>query len=82
VIQRCNHVSIPVKDLDGVVAWFRDKMGCTNIWQSYEYKGELIETAVGIPGAPAGAKGADTGFRAGVHQVPVPAGPDAHGQHE
>ena len=51
MIQRCNHVSITVKDLDGVIAWFRDKMGCTNIWQPYEYKGELIETAVGIPGA-------------------------------
>jgi catechol 2,3-dioxygenase-like lactoylglutathione lyase family enzyme len=51
VIQRCNHVSITVKDLDGVIAWFRDKMGCTNIWQPYEYKGELIEKVVGIPGA-------------------------------
>ncbi len=42
VIQRCNHVSITVKDLAGVIAWFRDKMGCTHIWPPYEYQGELI----------------------------------------
>jgi catechol 2,3-dioxygenase-like lactoylglutathione lyase family enzyme len=51
VIERINHVSITVKDLDQVVAWFRDKLGCTNIWEPYEYKGDLIETATGIPGA-------------------------------
>jgi catechol 2,3-dioxygenase-like lactoylglutathione lyase family enzyme len=38
VIQRINHVSITVKNLDEVVSWFRDKMGCTNIWKPYEYK--------------------------------------------
>ena len=51
VIQRINHVSITVKDLDSVVSWFRDRMGCTNIWKPYEYKGEFIEKVTGIPGA-------------------------------
>jgi len=51
VIQRINHVSITVKNLDEVVNWFRDKMGCTDIWKPYEYKGSLIEKVTGIPGA-------------------------------
>jgi len=50
MIQRINHVSITVKDLDKVIQWFRDVMGCTNIWEPYEYKGDLIETCLGIPG--------------------------------
>ena len=51
MIQRINHVSITVKNLDEVVRWFRDVMGCTNIWEPYEYKGDLIEKATGLPGA-------------------------------
>ncbi|UCH50441.1 MAG: VOC family protein [Chloroflexota bacterium] len=51
MIQRINHVSITVKNLDNVVRWFRDVMGCTNIWQPYEYKGDFIETVLGIAGA-------------------------------
>ncbi len=51
MIRRCNHVSITVRDLDRVIAWFRDKMGCTHVWEPYEYRGELVEKLVGIPGA-------------------------------
>jgi catechol 2,3-dioxygenase-like lactoylglutathione lyase family enzyme len=51
MIQKINHVSITVKNLDQVVDWFRDKLGCTNIWEPYEYKGELIEKCTGLPGA-------------------------------
>lgn len=51
MIQKINHVSITVKDLAQVVAWFRDKLGCTNIWEPYEYKGDLIEKCTGLPGA-------------------------------
>ena len=51
MIQRINHVSITVKNLDQVIDWFRDVMGCTNIWEPYEYKGGLIETVTDIPGA-------------------------------
>jgi len=51
MIQRINHVSITVKNLDQVIDWFRNVMGCTNIWEPYEYKRGLIETVTGIPGA-------------------------------
>jgi len=51
MIERINHMSITVKDLDNVIRWFRDVLGCTNIWDPYEYKGEFIETVTGIPGA-------------------------------
>jgi catechol 2,3-dioxygenase-like lactoylglutathione lyase family enzyme len=51
VIQRCNHVSITVRDLDGVIAWFRDTLGCADVWEPYEYNRGLIETVTGIPGA-------------------------------
>lgn len=51
MIQKISHVSITVKDLDNVIEWFRDKFGCTNIWQPYEYKGEMIEQVTGLPGA-------------------------------
>jgi len=51
MIQKCNHVSITVKDLDKVVHWFRDVLDCTNIWQPYEYQGDFIETATGLPRA-------------------------------
>ncbi len=51
MIQKINHVSITVKNLDQVVNWFRDVLGCTNIWEPYEYKGDLIETCTGLPGA-------------------------------
>jgi len=51
MIQKINHVSITVKNLDEVVRWFRDKMGCTNIWEPYEYKGSFIEQCTGLSGA-------------------------------
>ena len=51
MIQRVNHVSITVKNLDQVVDWFRDKLGCTNIWEPYEHKGEMVEKLTGLPGA-------------------------------
>jgi len=67
VIEKINHVSITVKDLDQVIDWFRNKFGCTNIWEPYEYKGGkfgctniwepyeykggFIEKCVGLPGA-------------------------------
>ena len=51
MIERINHMSITVKNLDAVIKWFRDVLGCTNIWEPYEYKGELIETVTGISGA-------------------------------
>ncbi len=51
MIQRINHVSITVKDLDAVIDWFRDKFGCTDIGEPYGYEGDLIETFTGLPGA-------------------------------
>jgi len=51
VIQKINHVSITVKNLEQVVDWFRDKLGCTNIWEPYEHKGDMIEKLTGLPGA-------------------------------
>lgn len=51
MLQKVSHVSITVKDLDHVIAWFRDKLGCTNIWQPYEYNRGMIEQVTGIPGA-------------------------------
>ena len=51
MIEKINHVSITVKNLDQVIDWFRNKFGCTNIWEPYEYKGGFIEKCVGLPGA-------------------------------
>jgi catechol 2,3-dioxygenase-like lactoylglutathione lyase family enzyme len=51
MLQRINHVSITVKDLDHVIDWFRDKFGCTDIGEPYAYEGELIEKFTGLPGA-------------------------------
>jgi glyoxylase I family protein len=49
--QRINHVSITVKDVEKVTAWFRDVLGMTHIWEPYEYQGELPEIFTGLPGA-------------------------------
>jgi catechol 2,3-dioxygenase-like lactoylglutathione lyase family enzyme len=51
MIQRINHVSITVKNLDQVVDWFRDRFGCTDIGELYGYEGELPATFTGLPGA-------------------------------
>ncbi|HEX77038.1 MAG TPA: hypothetical protein G4O03_01305 [Dehalococcoidia bacterium] len=46
-----NHFSITVKDLDKVVAFFRDRLGLTHIWPTYEYKGQMIDNVTGLSGA-------------------------------
>jgi catechol 2,3-dioxygenase-like lactoylglutathione lyase family enzyme len=51
MIQRVNHFSITVKDLDKVVGFFRDILGYTNIWPAYEYQGEKIDAITGLSGA-------------------------------
>ena len=51
MIQKLNHVSITVKDLDQVVAWFRDVLGITKVWPTYEYKGPFIDSITGLSGA-------------------------------
>lgn len=51
MIQKVNHVSITVKDLDQVVAWFRDVFGLTHLWAPYEYKGQMIDNVTGLSGA-------------------------------
>ena len=51
MIQKVNHVSITVKDLDQMVAFFRDVFGLTSIWPTYEYKGQKIDKITGMPGA-------------------------------
>ena len=51
MIQKVNHVSITVKDLDQVVAWFRDVFGLTKVLPTYEHKSQYIESVTGLPGA-------------------------------
>jgi catechol 2,3-dioxygenase-like lactoylglutathione lyase family enzyme len=51
LIRKVNHVSITVKDLDQVVAWFRDVFGLTNVRPTYEHKGPFIGSVTGLPGA-------------------------------
>jgi catechol 2,3-dioxygenase-like lactoylglutathione lyase family enzyme len=43
MIQKINHVSITVKNLDQVVNWFRDVLGCTNIWEPEGMTLELVQ---------------------------------------
>ena len=51
MIQKVNHVSITVKDLNQVLAWFRDVFGLTNFWAPYEYEGQTIDNVTGLSGA-------------------------------
>jgi len=51
MILKTHHVSITVKDLDGVIAFFRDRLGLTNIWPTYEHRGQPIGNITGFPGA-------------------------------
>ena len=51
MIQKVNHVSITVKDLDQVVVWFRDVFGLTKVLPTYEHKAQYIESVTGLPGA-------------------------------
>jgi catechol 2,3-dioxygenase-like lactoylglutathione lyase family enzyme len=53
VIKKVNHFSIVVKDLDQVVAFFRDLLGLTDIWPIYEYEGTELDVSIGLPGARA-----------------------------
>jgi catechol 2,3-dioxygenase-like lactoylglutathione lyase family enzyme len=53
VIKKVNHFSIVVKDLDQVVAFFRDILGLTDIWPIYEYEGQELDVSIGLPGASA-----------------------------
>ena len=50
MIQKVNHVSITVKDLDQVVAFFRDVFGLTRVWPTYEYKGQMVDKITGLSG--------------------------------
>ena len=51
MIKKVNHFSIVVKDLDQVVAFFRDLLGLTGIWPIYEYEGQELDESIGLPGA-------------------------------
>ena len=51
MIKKVNHFSIIVKNLDQVVAFFRDILGLTNIWPIYEYEGPELDESIGLPGA-------------------------------
>jgi catechol 2,3-dioxygenase-like lactoylglutathione lyase family enzyme len=51
MIKKVNHVSITVKDLDKVVAFFRDTLGLTDVQPTYERVGQEVETVIGMPGA-------------------------------
>ena len=50
MINKVNHVSITVKDVDKVVAFFRDILGLTNVQPTYERVGQEIDTIIGLPG--------------------------------
>lgn len=50
MIRKVNHFSITVKDLDQVVAFFKDLFGLTGIWPTYEYKGQMIDNITGLSG--------------------------------
>jgi catechol 2,3-dioxygenase-like lactoylglutathione lyase family enzyme len=51
MIQKVNHVSVTVRDLDKVVAFFKDHFRLTNVWPPYEYQGETIDKVTGLTGA-------------------------------
>jgi len=51
MIQKVNHFSIAVKDLNQVVAFFRDILGLTSIWPIYEYEGQELDESTGLSGA-------------------------------
>jgi catechol 2,3-dioxygenase-like lactoylglutathione lyase family enzyme len=50
MIRRVNHVSITVRDVDKVVAFFREAFGLARVWPAYEYRGEMIDRVTGFPG--------------------------------
>lgn len=48
MIRNVNHVSITVKDLDKVVAFFRDILGLTNVGPEYSYRGKTADMLTGL----------------------------------
>ena len=50
MIRNVNHVSITVRDVDKVVAFFKETFGLTTVWPTYEYRGEMIDRVTGLPG--------------------------------
>ena len=50
MITTTNHLSITVKDLDKVIAFFRDVMEVDNIWPEYSYQGPMIDKLIGFSG--------------------------------
>lgn len=48
MITATNHISITVKDLGKMVAFFRDVLGLTNVWPEYSYQGNVVDTITGF----------------------------------